>query len=153
MIVVAIIGILAAVAIPAYSTYTKKAKFTEVVQATNGIKMALEACYADQADFTKCTAGSNGVPYNISATASDTATTALACTTTATLGKAVCWVGQTGTPTTTTTVITGASVGASGAPVNGLTGEVYTLTASQGANGSGITWTSGGNCLAANICK
>ena len=36
MIVVAIIGILAAVAIPAYQTYTAKAKFSEVVLATAG---------------------------------------------------------------------------------------------------------------------
>lgn len=33
MIVVAIVAILAAIALPAYQTYTKKAKFTEVVAA------------------------------------------------------------------------------------------------------------------------
>ena len=38
MIVVAIIGILAAVALPAYQTYTKKAKFSEVVLATSTAK-------------------------------------------------------------------------------------------------------------------
>ena len=44
MIVVAIIGILAAIAIPAYQTYTAKAKFTEVVLATAGVKAAVDVC-------------------------------------------------------------------------------------------------------------
>jgi type IV pilus assembly protein PilA len=47
MIVVAIIGILAAIAIPQYSTYTNKAKFTEVVQATASTKLAMEVCVAE----------------------------------------------------------------------------------------------------------
>ncbi len=38
MIVVAIIGILASVALPAYQTYTQKAQFTEVVLATRCTK-------------------------------------------------------------------------------------------------------------------
>jgi type IV pilus assembly protein PilA len=47
MIVVAIIGILAAVAIPTYSSYTAKAKFSEVVLATSGLKSAIEVCAQD----------------------------------------------------------------------------------------------------------
>jgi type IV pilus assembly protein PilA len=42
MIVIAIIGILAAVALPAYQTYTKKAKFSEVMLATSSIKTQVE---------------------------------------------------------------------------------------------------------------
>ena len=42
MIVIAIIGILAAVALPAYQTYTKKAKFSEVILATSTLKTQVE---------------------------------------------------------------------------------------------------------------
>jgi len=45
MIVVAIIGILAAIALPAYQTYTQKAKFSEVVQAGTAIKSAMDICF------------------------------------------------------------------------------------------------------------
>ena len=55
MIVVAIIGILAAIAVPQYQTYTKKAKFTEVVQATQPFKLGVELCYQNNNnDLTKC---------------------------------------------------------------------------------------------------
>ncbi len=41
MIVVAIIGILAAVALPAYQDYTKRAKMSEVVLAASGCRTAI----------------------------------------------------------------------------------------------------------------
>ncbi|MDX1491248.1 MAG: prepilin-type N-terminal cleavage/methylation domain-containing protein [Pseudohongiellaceae bacterium] len=41
MIVVAIIGILASVALPAYQTYTMRARFSEVILATTPFKTAL----------------------------------------------------------------------------------------------------------------
>ena len=46
MIVVAIIGILAAVAIPAYSDYVVKAKLAKVASAVDPIKLAVATVYA-----------------------------------------------------------------------------------------------------------
>lgn len=73
MIVVAIIGILAAIALPAYQQYTRKAEFTEVVLATTAPKAAVEICAQttlsnSATTITGCGAGSNGVPADISTT-------------------------------------------------------------------------------------
>jgi type IV pilus assembly protein PilA len=54
MIVIAIIGILASVALPAYSNYTNKAAFSEVVLATSAVKADVEVC-AQRADITNAT--------------------------------------------------------------------------------------------------
>ncbi len=45
MIVVAIIGILAAVALPAYQDYTKKAKMSEVILAASGCRTSITEVY------------------------------------------------------------------------------------------------------------
>ncbi|PRZ56488.1 type IV pilus assembly protein PilA [Paraburkholderia fungorum] len=45
VVVIAIIGILGAIAIPAYNNYTTKAKFSEVVLSTGSTKTAIELCY------------------------------------------------------------------------------------------------------------
>lgn len=45
MIVVAIIGILAAVALPAYSDYTKKAKVSEIILAASGCRTTITEVY------------------------------------------------------------------------------------------------------------
>ena len=45
MIVVAIIGILAAVALPAYQDYTKKAKVSEIVLAASGCRTTITEVY------------------------------------------------------------------------------------------------------------
>lgn len=65
MIVVAIIGILAAVALPAYQNYTKKAKFSEVVNATAALKTQVELCVLDKSATTDCDNGVSGPGYNI----------------------------------------------------------------------------------------
>lgn len=67
MIVVAIVAILAAIALPAYQTYTKKARFSEVIAAVGPYKTAIELCVQSGNASTACTAGSNGVPANAGA--------------------------------------------------------------------------------------
>ncbi len=54
MIVIAIIGILAAIALPAYSKYTARAKFSEVTTMAAPIKQQVELCYFDQGKLDDC---------------------------------------------------------------------------------------------------
>jgi len=122
MIVVAIIGILAAVALPAYQTYTQKARFSEVTTAVGAVVTAMEVCY--QTGETACiTAGSNGIPT--APAASDNL-------------ASVVISGGAAAP-----VITGTGTTAAGAYTYIMTGAV--------AN-SQVTWTRTGSCAAAGAC-
>lgn len=135
MIVVAIIGILAAVAVPQYQTYTKKAKFTEVVQATQPFKLGVELCYQNNNnDLTKCkpslssTTGAD-LPANTSAGSGNVASVTISDD-----GKAV---------------ITATAVAS-----NGLGGETYIMTPTAAAGGSAnaLSWAISGTCKTASIC-
>lgn len=54
MIVIAIIGILAAVAVPQYGQYTKRAKFAEVVSMTAPVKTGVDVCIQTEQLTTSC---------------------------------------------------------------------------------------------------
>jgi type IV pilus assembly protein PilA len=129
MIVVAIIGILAAIALPAYQAYTKRAKFSEVVIGTSGLKTAVELCAQDQGGVANCTNGSSGAGWSINNVGTS---------------------GNISSINVAAGVITATAVGTAANPVNGLAGETYILTPAF-ANGK-VTWTKGGTCVGANIC-
>ena len=125
MIVVAIIGILAAVALPAYQQYTAKAKFSEVVLATSGVKSAIEVCAQVE--------GTLGSPCDGSAAGDVSAAVAGA-----TGGDEVASVAV----TAATAVITATSAA--------TTGETYIMTPTL--NSGQITWDKTGTCVAAGFC-
>jgi type IV pilus assembly protein PilA len=143
MIVVAIIGILAAVAIPAYSDYTKKAKFTEVVQATQALKTAIEICLADENGVVDNCApgGSGGVPANVASFANSK------------------YIGALATAITTGNTADGTyanmHVLATAKNANGLTGQTIAYVPTFSAT-EGVSWalsTSNSTCFSDNICK
>lgn len=71
MIVVAIIGILAAVALPAYQTYTARAAFSELVLASTPRRTAVELAIQTRspANIGALDGGGLGIPADVAAAA------------------------------------------------------------------------------------
>ena len=73
MIVVAIIGILAAVAIPAYQDYMTRAKWAKVIAATEATKLAIAECLNDNGGTVgSCASYTALTPYGITAAPAST---------------------------------------------------------------------------------
>ncbi|WP_082481879.1 pilin [Pseudomonas sp. Leaf127] len=69
MIVVAIVGILAAVAIPQYQNYTMKARFSEVISVASTYQTAVALCAQTFGGvLTACDLNANGIPDTIATT-------------------------------------------------------------------------------------
>jgi len=123
MIVVAIIGILAAVALPAYQDYTTKAKFAEVVSQVGAARTAVELCYQTEGALTGCDEGKGGIPAAVVTTTYDNLDTM-------TIEDGVITAAATEAADSKTMVVT---------PVASITGI--------------LTWTTTGTCLAEGWCK
>jgi len=132
MIVIAIIGILASVALPAYQTYTNKAKFSEVILATSNVKTAVEIC-----GQTKAAAAPASLVF-------------------ATLcinggGGGVNDVGASGYVLSVTSAASAANVAVTGTSTGiGGSDKTYLITGAL-ANGQ-IQWTEAGTCVAQGWC-
>jgi len=125
MIVVAIIGILAAVALPAYQSYMKKAAYTEVIAGAGNHKKGVEICFSMNNALTECDAGTDPVPVAVSGVTTG-ALNAVAVTD--------------GVITLTPNAFKGIA-----------TSDTCTLTPTD-ANGR-LTWVYGGACLTNNYVK
>ena len=114
MIVVAIIGILAAIALPAYQDYVTRAKWADNIASTQSVKTAIGLCLQENAGAkTECDEeGADGLS-TLTITDPSYGTTAITATTAAIVVTGTAEVGScvvTFTPTVGTTSITWAGV-------------------------------------------
>jgi type IV pilus assembly protein PilA len=129
MIVIAMIGILATIAIPNYQLYMNKTKFTELVQAVEPFKTAVATCAMETGALKACANSENGVPPAFTAKNATTGYTASINTSSA------------GVITATSQQIT----------AKGKAPYTYSLTPTLETNGQ-ITWTRGGTCVTEGLC-
>ncbi len=124
LIVVAIIGVLASVALPAYSLYQNKARFSEAILAVGGHRSAIitAASIGRASAVADFDAGTLGIPATTVATATDHGID----------------------------VVDGAITITWRSDGTNLAGETYTLTA-QGFVPP-VQWAASGSCVASGYC-
>lgn len=124
LIVLAIIAILVTALLPNLSTYTKKAKFVDVMSAAEAVKSSVELCMLQDPNnaATNCSGGQNGVPAN---NAND--------------------AGNLSDISTSGGLITAQGTAA-------VDSATFTLTPTYNTASNTITWAKGGTCSTLGLC-
>ena len=123
MVVIAIIGILSAIAMPLYQTYTDRARFSEVILAAGPYKTALEVAVQTGriTDLSVADAGAFGIPADTTGATDNVASV---------------------------TIVNGVITGTGTAAANS---DTYVLT--PGGVAVPIQWTLTGSCIANGSCS
>lgn len=134
MIVIAIIGILASVAVPQYQNYTAKSRFSEVVLSTTKFKTAVDVCAATigsiPSDGSCTTTGQNGIPQVNLPAQSEVANI-----------------------TVSSTGLNNATITAEAKVQKGLNGETFVLVGTYSAGRIGWTTGTASTCLIKGMCQ
>jgi type IV pilus assembly protein PilA len=62
LLIMAILGVLIAIAVPSYQNYAKHAYFSKFIQATDAFRVAAGECIQARNRFVGCNAGVYGIP-------------------------------------------------------------------------------------------
>lgn len=127
MVTIAIVGILAAIAVPQYGHYTKRAKFSEIINATAPIKLAVSLCYQVEQSLSSC--NGTGLSSDFYAIPPDIPSPGS--------GNIESIHTSSGRISVTT--------------ANSLDGVTFVLTPTT--SGSAIGWSISGTCVNAGLCK
>ena len=119
MIVVAIIGILAAIAIPQYGNYSSRTRAAAAAAELASVKAAVNECIVNTGGLADCDAGSNGIPATNAFTATKNVTAL-------------------------TSVVDGVITATTGATTTAGVGLTFVDTPTFGAGNANMVWTNSG---------